>query len=50
MKRDFKDKSIIDLAAFVANHLKGHGIEVILVGGLAVILIANTPGWLWGGR
>ena len=34
--KDFHNTSIIDLAAIVAEHLTQHGIEVVLVGGLAV--------------
>ena len=33
---DFSKTSIVELAAIVANHLKQQGIEVVLVGGLAV--------------
>jgi hypothetical protein len=39
---DFSNTSIVDLAAILAEHLKSHGIEVVLVGGLAVeIYTAN---------
>lgn len=33
---DFSSTSITELAAIVAEHLHAHGIEVVLVGGLAV--------------
>ena len=33
---DFSNTPIVELAAIVANHLKQHGIRVVLVGGLAV--------------
>ena len=33
---DFSKTSITDLAAIIAEHLEGQGIEVVLVGGLAV--------------
>ncbi len=33
---DFSNTSISDLAATVAEYLQQHGIEVVLVGGLAV--------------
>lgn len=33
---DFRDIEIAELAAIIADHLKGQGIEVVLVGGLAV--------------
>lgn len=32
----YSQKPIIELAAIVANHLEKYGIEVVLVGGLAV--------------
>lgn len=33
---DYSKTSIIDLAAILAKHLQHHGVEVVLVGGLAV--------------
>ncbi|HOY23502.1 MAG TPA: nucleotidyltransferase [Cellvibrio sp.] len=33
---DYSKTSIIDLAALLAKHLQHHGVEVVLVGGLAV--------------
>ena len=39
---DFSNTSIIELAAVVANHLKQHGIRVVLVGGLAVEIYSEN--------
>jgi len=39
---DFTNTPIIELAAIVANHLELHGIEVVLVGGLAVELYSKN--------
>lgn len=33
---DYSKTSIVDLAAIIAKHLQHHGVEVVLVGGLAV--------------
>ena len=39
---DFKATPIIDLAAIIANHLQLHGIDVVLVGGLAVEIYSEN--------
>lgn len=39
---DFSNTSIVELAAIVANHLKGHEIRVVLVGGLAVEIYSEN--------
>ena len=39
---DFSKSSIVELAAIVANHLNGHGIRVVLVGGLAVEIYSEN--------
>ena len=40
--RDFSKTSIIKLAAIVAEHLARHGIDVVLVGGLAVEIYTDN--------
>jgi len=35
---DFSDTSIVELAAIVAEHLRQHGIDVVLLGGLAAFM------------
>ncbi|GGX41732.1 nucleotidyltransferase [Saccharospirillum salsuginis] len=40
--RDFSKTSIIELAAIVAEHLERHGIDVVLVGGLAVEIYTDN--------
>jgi hypothetical protein len=40
--RDFSQVTIIELAAIVAEHLMLHGIEVVLVGGLAVEIYTDN--------
>ncbi|PCI44926.1 MAG: hypothetical protein COB51_09500 [Moraxellaceae bacterium] len=42
MVNDYKNVSIVDLAALIANHLHEHGIEVVLVGGLAVEIYSKN--------
>ena len=39
---DFSNTPIVELAAIVANHLKQHGIRVVLVGGLAVEIYSEN--------
>ena len=39
---DFSNTPIVELAAIVANHLKLHGIRVVLVGGLAVEIYSEN--------
>ncbi|MBT8443331.1 MAG: hypothetical protein KJO13_01210 [Gammaproteobacteria bacterium] len=39
---DFSNKSIVELAAIVANHLKRREIRVVLVGGLAVEIYSEN--------
>ncbi|WP_422137541.1 hypothetical protein [Endozoicomonas sp. ALC020] len=39
---DFSSTPIVELAAIVANHLKQHGIRVVLVGGLAVEIYSEN--------
>ncbi len=39
---DFRNTSIIELAAIVANHLNQHDIKVVLVGGLAVEIYSEN--------
>jgi hypothetical protein len=39
---DFSDTSIVELAAIVAEHLQQQGIEVVLVGGLAVEIYTDN--------
>lgn len=39
---DFSNTSIVELAAIVAEHLQQHGIEVVLVGGLAVEIYTDN--------
>jgi len=39
---DFSDTSIVELAAIVAEHLRQHGIDVVLVGGLAVEIYTDN--------
>lgn len=39
---DFSDTPIVELAAIVADHLKQHGIRVVLVGGLAVEIYSEN--------
>ncbi|WP_257293090.1 nucleotidyltransferase [Endozoicomonas sp. ONNA1] len=39
---NFSSTPIVELAAIVANHLKQHGIRVVLVGGLAVEIYSEN--------
>ncbi|UYM15962.1 hypothetical protein [Endozoicomonas euniceicola] len=39
---DFSNTPIVELAAIVANHLRQHGIRVVLVGGLAVEIYSEN--------
>jgi hypothetical protein len=36
---DFKNTSMVELAGIITNHLRGEGIEVVLVGGLLLPFI-----------